>query len=117
MPSSSRLELALNLRTCVNTERVLSTLSSTDDMLHFLANKCMVLSTVAQGTFYAAEEVLSDVRLVWHNCRTFNALGSDIVRLADALQKDFEARCGAAACSAGTSLLLAEGTLLLSVTC
>ena len=49
------------------------------------------------------------MRLIWHNCRTFNTPGSDIVQLADALQKDFEARCGTAACAAAISLLLAEG--------
>lgn len=51
------------------------------------------------------------MRLIWHNCRTFNTLGSDIVKLADAFQKDFEARCAAAAYAAATSLLLAEGRL------
>ena len=62
-------------------------------MLRALPTRCMVHCTATQGTFCAAEEVLADVRLVWHNCRTFNTPGSGIVQLADALQKDFEARC------------------------
>ena len=107
-PHSSRLELALGHTTSVNTKLVLRMLSTslfkTGDMLRVLPTRCMVQCTATQGTFCAAEEVLADVRLIWHNCRTFNTLGSGIVQLADALQKDFEARCAAAACAAATFL-------------
>ena len=36
------------------------------------------------------DEVISDIRLVWDNCRFFNKPGSNLYAAADKLSKEFE---------------------------
>jgi hypothetical protein len=46
----------------------------------------MDLTTVKQklGEYGSAQEALADLRLIWENCRTFNAEGSEILQSAEA---------------------------------
>jgi hypothetical protein len=46
---------------------------------------------LAHGEYTSVEEVLSDLRQVWENCRLFNAEGSDILHLAEACAEMLEA--------------------------
>ena len=47
----------------------------------------MDLDTVKQNLnhnhYNNVEEALQDIRVIWENCRTFNAEGSEILLLAD----------------------------------
>ena len=45
-----------------------------------------------KGKYNSASDAASDVRLVWKNCMTYNADGSDFYKLADSYNKRFEER-------------------------
>ena len=61
-----------------------------------IITKMMDLGTVKKklekGKYSDAAECADDVRLVWKNCMTYNADGSDFHRLADSYNKRFEER-------------------------
>lgn len=42
------------------------------------------------GTYSTVEGVLNDIRLIWANCRNFNAVGSEIIEQADTVSNYFE---------------------------
>lgn len=50
------------------------------------------LSTIKDqlSKYETVEDCLSDVRLIWENCRLFNAEGSEISATADLLQTELE---------------------------
>ena len=45
-----------------------------------------------KGRYHDVSEASDDIRLVWKNCMTYNADGSDFYRLADSYRKRFEER-------------------------
>ena len=45
-----------------------------------------------KGKYHDVSEAADDIRLVWKNCMTYNADGSDFYRLADSYRKRFEER-------------------------
>jgi hypothetical protein len=45
---------------------------------------------LAQDQYEFLHQVLADVRLVWHNCLTFNDAKSDVAKMAKELSKTFE---------------------------
>ena len=45
-----------------------------------------------KGKYNSASDAATDVRLVWKNCMTYNADGSDFYKLADSYNKRFEER-------------------------
>lgn len=53
----------------------------------------MDLATAKQklNEYTSVEEALQDLRLIWENCRTFNAEGSDILLSAEACAEMLEA--------------------------
>lgn len=52
----------------------------------------MDISTIKESlpTYNAVDEVLSDLRLIWTNCKTFNEAGSEITGWADSLSVSLE---------------------------
>lgn len=58
--------------------------------------KMMDLGTIKnkleKGKYADASECADDIRLVWRNCMTYNADGSDFYRLAESYSKRFEER-------------------------
>ena len=52
----------------------------------------MDLETVKLGldTYSSVDQVLSDLRLIWANCKEFNAPGSDISATADVMAEALE---------------------------
>lgn len=61
-----------------------------------IIKKMMDLGTIKRklekGKYGDAAECADDVRLVWKNCMTYNADGSDFFRLGDSYSKRFEER-------------------------
>lgn len=61
-----------------------------------IIKKMMDLGTIKRklekGKYSDAAECADDVRLVWKNCMTYNADGSDFYRLGDSYSKRFEER-------------------------
>ena len=59
-----------------------------------IITKMMDLGTIKRklerGHYATAHQVAEDVRLVWTNCMTYNADGSDFYKLADSLQKKWD---------------------------
>ena len=51
-----------------------------------------VKSKLEQGKYADASDCANDIRLVWKNCMTYNADGSDFYRLADSYCKRFDER-------------------------
>lgn len=52
----------------------------------------MDLSTVKESlpSYNSVDEALSDLRLIWTNCKTFNEAGSEITEWADSLSASLE---------------------------
>jgi len=61
-----------------------------------LIKKMMDLGTVKRklerGQYFSAHECAEDIRLIWKNCMTYNADGSDFFLLAENLSRKFEER-------------------------
>mmetsp|Transcript_34621 Transcript_34621/g.73737 ORF Transcript_34621/g.73737 Transcript_34621/m.73737 type:complete len:314 (+) Transcript_34621:186-1127(+) len=61
-----------------------------------IITKLMDLGTIKgkldKGKYADASECANDIRLVWRNCMTYNADGSDFYRLAESYSKRFEER-------------------------
>lgn len=51
-----------------------------------------IKNKLEKGKYSCCEEVANDIRLVWRNCMTYNADGSDFYRLAESYSKRFEER-------------------------
>ena len=51
-----------------------------------------VKKKLEKGKYHDVSEAADDIRLVWKNCMTYNADGSDFYRLADSYRKRFEER-------------------------
>lgn len=51
-----------------------------------------VKKKLERGKYHDVSEAADDIRLVWKNCMTYNADGSDFYRLADSYRKRFEER-------------------------
>eukprot|EP00667_Euglena_gracilis_P015670 EG_transcript_16330 len=51
-----------------------------------------ILQRLEAGHYHRMSQWVTDMELVFQNCRTFNAEGSDIVRLADGLAAKFRSR-------------------------
>ena len=45
-----------------------------------------------RGQYSSANECAMDIRLIWTNCKTYNADGSDFYLLAESFSKRFEDR-------------------------
>ena len=91
-------------------EKALETLSKEKDAFDFLApvdynglglpdypkiiKRPMDLGTVKdnllKGEYNTIREFMDDVTLIWQNCRTFNMQGSEIVKMANRLEKKFK---------------------------
>ena len=50
----------------------------------------LVKSNLASGAYKSIHEAAADVRLIWKNCMTYNADGSDFYLLAEDMSKKFE---------------------------
>ena len=48
-----------------------------------------VKKNLLEGKYQNIKEFLDDVNLIWNNCRTYNLLGSDIVKMANHCEKVF----------------------------
>lgn len=61
-----------------------------------IVKKPMDLGTVKRkmerGQYETIEECAADIRLIWTNCKTYNADGSDFYLLAESFSKRFEER-------------------------
>ena len=61
-----------------------------------IVKKPMDLGTVKRklerGQYSSANECAMDIRLIWTNCKTYNADGSDFYLLAESFSKRFEDR-------------------------
>lgn len=61
-----------------------------------IVKKPMDLGTVKRklerGQYPNANDCASDIRLIWTNCKTYNADGSDFYLLAESISKRFEDR-------------------------
>jgi hypothetical protein len=61
-----------------------------------IVKKPMDLGTVKRkmerGQYETIEECAVDIRLIWTNCKTYNADGSDFYLLAESFSKRFEER-------------------------
>lgn len=59
-----------------------------------IIKKPMDLGTVRRklkkGLYSSKEELYGEINLIWENCRTYNAKGSEIVELADKMQSHTE---------------------------
>ena len=91
-------------------EKAIETLSKEKDAYDFLApvdymglglpdypkiiKKPMDLGTVKdnllKGEYNTIREFMEDITLIWQNCRTFNMQGSEIVKMANRLEKKFK---------------------------
>ena len=91
-------------------EKALETLSKEKDAFDFLLpvdynglglpdypkiiKRPMDLGTVKdnllKGEYNTIREFMDDVTLIWQNCRTFNMQGSEIVKMANRLEKKFK---------------------------
>ena len=40
-------------------------------------------SKLTNNEYYSVSEALADLRIIWDNCRQFNAEGSDILNMAE----------------------------------
>ena len=61
-----------------------------------IVKKPMDLGTVKRklerGQYQSANDCAADIRLIWTNCKTYNADGSDFYLLAESFSKRFEDR-------------------------
>ena len=46
-----------------------------------------VLTNINEGKYKTVEECLSDIQLIWSNCKTYNMPESDIYKMAEAMEK------------------------------
>jgi len=49
-----------------------------------------ILKKIKEGRYGSIQEAAEDVRLIWKNCMTYNADGSDFYHLAQSMSKRFE---------------------------
>mmetsp|Transcript_15046 Transcript_15046/g.38640 ORF Transcript_15046/g.38640 Transcript_15046/m.38640 type:complete len:909 (-) Transcript_15046:1771-4497(-) len=49
-----------------------------------------VRSKLKERKYWAAQEAIDDLRLIWANCRTFNRPGDDVCKMADMLEKHMD---------------------------
>jgi hypothetical protein len=49
-----------------------------------------IIKKVQASKYRLVEECLDDIQLIWDNCKTYNAQGSWIWKLADKLEKSFK---------------------------
>ena len=44
-------------------------------------------NNLLEGKFQTYEEFLSDLQLIWDNCKIYNMIGSEIYKLAERMEK------------------------------
>jgi hypothetical protein len=44
-------------------------------------------NNLLEGKFQTYEEFLSDLQLIWDNCKLYNMIGSEIYKLAERMEK------------------------------
>ena len=44
-------------------------------------------TTLLDGKFTTYEDFLSDLQLIWDNCKLYNMIGSEIYKLAERMEK------------------------------